>query len=81
MPGKTSYPIEDYGVIGDLHTIALVSTDASIDFLCLPEFDSPTIFAALLDSEKGGAFSIVPRMERSRRKQMYLPETNILTTR
>jgi GH15 family glucan-1,4-alpha-glucosidase len=74
-------PIEDYGVIGDLHTVALVSMDASIDFLCLPDFDSPTIFAALLDEKNGGNFSIVPVLKDARRKQMYLPETNILTTR
>ncbi len=76
-----STPIEDYGVIGDLHTVALISTDASIDFLCLPDFDSPTVFAALLDSKKGGSFSIAPELRDSRRKQMYMPETNILTTR
>ncbi|MDQ2840487.1 MAG: glycoside hydrolase family 15 protein [Acidobacteriota bacterium] len=81
MPPRTAHPIEDYGIIGDLHTVALISTDASIDFLCLPDFDSPTIFAALIDSDKGGHFSVVPLLERSRRKQMYLPETNILTTR
>ncbi len=81
MPGINKCPIEDYGVIGDLHTVALISTHASIDFLCLPDFDSPTIFAALLDPDKGGYFSVVPHMDRCRRKQMYLPETNILITR
>ncbi len=81
MRAPTIPPIEDYGVIGDLHTIALISTEASIDFLCLPDFDSPTIFAALLDAGKGGHFSVVPLMEGSRRKQMYLPDNNILTTR
>jgi len=81
VAAKTNNPIEDYGVIGDLHTVALISTDVSIDFLCLPEFDSPTVFAALLDPVKGGAFSITPLLERSRRKQMYVPDTNILTTR
>ncbi len=80
MPAKT-LAIEDYGVIGDLSTVALVSNDASIDFLCLPNFDSPTVFAALLDSEKGGYFSIVPTTKECRRKQMYLPDTNILVTR
>ena len=81
MPALMNSAIEDYGVIGDLHTVALINDAASIDFLCLPDFDSPTIFAALLDSEKGGKFSILPLMEGSKRKQMYLPETNILTTR
>ncbi|MGA2421234.1 MAG: trehalase-like domain-containing protein, partial [Candidatus Acidiferrum sp.] len=74
-------PIEDYGVIGDLNTVALVGADASIDFLCLPHFDSPTVFAKLLDHEKGGSFSIEPKLDQGRSKQMYLPETNILTTR
>jgi pentatricopeptide repeat protein len=81
MSPATNCPIEDYAVIGDLHTVALVSSHASIDFLCLPDFDSPTIFAALLDPAKGGYFSVVPIMEHGRRKQIYLPETNILTTR
>src|SRR5262245_62855836 len=55
--GSVSYqPIENYGVIGDLHTVALVGMDGSIDFMCFPSFDSPTIFAALLDDRKGGLF-------------------------
>src|SRR5581483_5650268 len=51
-------PIGAHGVIGDLRTAALVSTDATIDFLCAPEFDSPTVFASLIDVERGGSFSI-----------------------
>ncbi len=81
MPPTTNPSIEDYGIIGDLQTVALVNTNAGIDFLCLPEFDSPSVFAALLDPDKGGHFSISPLLEHSRCKQMYLPETNILTTR
>ena len=54
-------PIENYGVIGDLYTVALVGTDASIDFMCFPHFDSPTIFAAMLDDQKGGRFQLAQR--------------------
>ena len=74
-------PIEDYGMIGDLRTIALVGTDGSIDFMCFPHFDSPTIFAALLDDEKGGRFRISPATDGARLKQLYLPDTNVLVTR
>lgn len=73
-------PIEDYGVIGDLHTVALVGIDGSIDWCCLPHFDSPSVFAALLDDEKGGFFKIAP-LAVTRRKQLYLPDTNVLITR
>ncbi len=74
-------PIENYGVIGDLNTVALVSTEGSIDFMCLPRFDSPTIFASLLDREKGGFFQIAPASGDFKRRQRYLPDTNILLTR
>jgi GH15 family glucan-1,4-alpha-glucosidase len=73
-------PIEDYGIIGDLHTVALVGKDGSIDFMAFPSFDSPTIFAALLDAENGGRFCINPSVDCTR-KQMYLPDTNMLITR
>lgn len=74
-------PIEHYGVIGDLNTMALVSMLGSIDFMCYPDFDSPSIFAALLDHKKGGFFSITPLLENVRYKQIYLPDTNVLITR
>jgi GH15 family glucan-1,4-alpha-glucosidase len=74
-------PIENYGVIGNMRSIALVSVGGSIDFLCYPEFDSPTVFAALLDAERGGAFAVHPDLEGMRVKQLYLPNTNILITR
>jgi GH15 family glucan-1,4-alpha-glucosidase len=74
-------PIEDHGIIGDLSTIALVSTNGTIDFLCFPDFDSPTCFAALLDQERGGYFALRPRGDEYSSKQMYLPDTNILLTR
>ena len=74
-------PIENYGVIGDLDTVALVGMDGSIDFLCLPHFDSPSVFAALLDHRRGGRFQIAPVLGEARQKQMYMPDTNILLTR
>ena len=75
-------PIENYGVIGDLHTVALVGMDGSIDFMCFPNFDSPSVFAALPDSRKGGRFQLAPVLNhRMRQKQIYLPDTNILLSR
>ena len=74
-------PIENYGIIGDLSTVALVGMDGSVDFLSFPDFDSPTVFAALLDSEKGGRFQIAPVLEGARQKQIYLPDSQILLTR
>lgn len=74
-------PIDRFGVIGNLDTVALVGLDGSIDFMCFPYFDSPSIFARLLDLEKGGFFRISPVLEGARRKQMYLPDTNVLFTR
>lgn len=78
----TYQPIEDYAVIGDLHTVALVGKNGSIDWCCLPRFDSPSVFGALLDAGKGGFFRIAPpETPGMGRKQLYLPETNILITR
>jgi GH15 family glucan-1,4-alpha-glucosidase len=74
-------PIENYGVIGNMRSIALVGVSGSIDFLCYPNFDSPTVFAALLDDERGGCFQIQPQLKEKRVRQLYLPETNILLTR
>ncbi|KPJ86625.1 MAG: glucoamylase [Spirochaetes bacterium DG_61] len=74
-------PIENYGIIGDLHTVALVGMNGSIDFMCYPHFDSPTIFAALLDHRNGGSFQIAPLHDGIIQKQMYLPDTNMLLTR
>src|SRR5690606_28792710 len=73
--------IEDYALIGDLATAALVGASGSIDFFCAPEFDSPSILAALLDHDRGGCFCVRPRFDVSRHRQMYLPDTNVLVTR
>ncbi len=74
-------PIESYGLIGDLHTVALIGMDGSMDFLCFPRFDSPSIFGALLDADKGGRFQIAPMLDNPQAKQIYLPDTNMLLTR
>ena len=73
-------PIEDHGIIGDLYTAALVGTDGTIDWLCLPDFDSPSVFCSILDDEKGGHFKIRP-VQDFHSYQIYLPETNVLLTR
>ena len=76
------YPlIADHGLIGDLQTAALVSTDGSIDWFCAPRFDSPSMFGALLDSEKGGHCRVRPSVEVFTGKQLYFPDTAILVTR
>ncbi len=74
-------PIENYGIVGDLHSVALVGMDGSIDMMSFPHFDSPTIFAALLDDQKGGRFQIAPTLKDGRNRQLYLPDTNVLLTR
>lgn len=74
-------PIEAHGIIGDMQTAALIADDGCIDFLCWPHFDSPTIFASLLDSTKAGAFEITPDIPAPRHQQIYLPDSNILQTR
>ncbi len=83
MPPATSphQRIENHGVIGNMRSAALVSTHGTIDFFCYPRFDSPTVFAALLDPAGGGFFEVVPEMNDLRCKQLYLPDTNILLTR
>lgn len=73
--------IENYGIIGDLATTALVSITGSIDFMCFPRFDSPTIFAALLDARRGGHFRIAPLTGEFKNRQRYFPDTNVLLTR
>jgi len=79
---KTDYkPIEDYGLIGNMKTVALVSMEGSIDFMCYPDFDSPSVFAKLLDKDKGGSFSVLPQIQDFKTKQLYLPATAVLLTR
>ncbi|MDB9527490.1 glycoside hydrolase family 15 protein [Oscillatoria sp. CS-180] len=74
-------PISNYGIIGNMRTTALVGLNASIDWYCFPKHDSPSVFAALLDDEKGGFFQITSKTEDVTHKQFYWPETNVLVTR
>ena len=74
-------PIENYGIIGNMRTVALVGMNGSIDWYCYPHFDSPSIFGAILDDNKGGSFQICPVGDQVRHKQFYWPSTNVLITR
>ena len=76
------YPdIREHGLIGDMQTADLVSTDGTIDWMCCPRFDSPSTFAALLDHDRGGHFSIGPDGGDCVSRQLYLSDTAILITR
>jgi GH15 family glucan-1,4-alpha-glucosidase len=74
-------PIENYGIIGNMRTVALVGMNGSIDWYCYPQFDSPSIFGAILDDKKGGRFQISAGADGVRHKQVYWPSTNVLVTR
>jgi GH15 family glucan-1,4-alpha-glucosidase len=81
-PRRRRYPpIETHGVIGDLQTAALITEGGTIDWFCCPRFDSPSVFASLLDYEKGGHFQITPEDPGSVVRQLYLPDSAILVTR
>jgi GH15 family glucan-1,4-alpha-glucosidase len=79
LPGYL--PIAEHGVVGDLHTVALVGTDGAIDWYCCPRFDSPSVFASILDARRGGFYRIAPADAGHAVKQLYFPDTNVLITR
>jgi GH15 family glucan-1,4-alpha-glucosidase len=81
VSGARYLPIAEHGLIGDLNTVALVGTDGTIDWYCCPRFDSPSVFAAILDARRGGLFRISPDCQGWSSKQLYLPDTNVLITR
>jgi GH15 family glucan-1,4-alpha-glucosidase len=74
-------PIAEHGLVGDLHTVALVGTNGTIDWYCCPHFDSPSVFGSILDKDKGGYYSIHPADGAWESKQLYFPDTNVLITR
>jgi GH15 family glucan-1,4-alpha-glucosidase len=74
-------PIGEHGIVGDLHTVALIGSDGTIDWYCCPAFDSPSVFAAIVDRDKGGYYRIAPAVEDWSSKQLYFPDTNVLITR
>src|SRR5215467_12690015 len=78
----TTYPaISDHGLIGDLQTSALVDLEGNIDWFCCPRFDSPSVFASLLDRTRGGTFQIAPSRGQHVVKQLYFPDSAVLITR
>ena len=81
MPRHDYLPIAEHGIIGDLHSAALVGTDGTIDWYCPGRFDAPSVFASILDAEKGGFFRIMPVRCKWTSKQLYVPDTNVLLTR
>jgi GH15 family glucan-1,4-alpha-glucosidase len=74
-------PIAEHGLVGDLHTVALIGTTGTIDWYCCPAFDSPSVFGAVLDAEQGGYYALRPQGDDWQSKQLYFPDTNILITR
>jgi GH15 family glucan-1,4-alpha-glucosidase len=74
-------PIAEHGLVGDLHTVALVGTNGTIDWYCCPAFDAPSVFGAILDKNKGGFYSLRPTTSDWTSRQLYFPDTNVLITR
>jgi GH15 family glucan-1,4-alpha-glucosidase len=74
-------PIAEHGLIGDLHTVAMVGTNGRIDWYCCPRFDAPSVFGAILDKDEGGFYELQPAGEDWTSKQLYFPDTNVLITR
>src|SRR5258708_5348296 len=81
MASRANYvPVADHGLIGDLHTVALVGTNGTIDWHCSPSFDAPSVFGSILDADGGGGFELAAAVP-AKTRQFYLPDTNVLITR
>ena len=80
--GRSGYlPVSEHGLIGDMHSVALVGTNGTIDWYCPERFDAPSVFASILDCRRGGSFRIASTRSDVQTKQLYLPDTNVLITR
>src|SRR4051794_23669717 len=73
-------PVAEHGLIGDMRSVALVGTNGTIDWYCCPTFDAPSVFASILDADRGGCFELAAAAP-ARTKQFYFPDTNVLITR
>jgi GH15 family glucan-1,4-alpha-glucosidase len=81
MANRSDYlPVSDHGLIGDLHTVALVGSNGTIDWHCSPSFDAPSVFGSILDADGGGCFELAAAVT-AKTRQFYLPDTNVLITR
>jgi GH15 family glucan-1,4-alpha-glucosidase len=81
VTGRSGYlPVSEHGLIGDLHTVALVGTNGTIDWHCSPSFDAPSVFGSILDADRGGSFELAAAVP-AKTRQFYLPDTNVLITR
>jgi len=81
MASRSGYlPVSEHGLIGDLHTVALVGTNGTIDWHCSPSFDAPSVFGSILDADGGGCFELAAAVP-AKTRQFYLPDTNVLITR
>jgi GH15 family glucan-1,4-alpha-glucosidase len=80
VTGGGYLPVSEHGLIGDLHSVALVGTNGTIDWLCCPSFDAPSVFGSLLDADRGGGFELAAAVP-AQTRQFYHPDTNVLITR
>ena len=73
-------PVAEHGLVGDMHSVAQVGTNGTIDWYCCPSFDAPSVFGAVLDADRGGSFELAAASP-ARTRQFYVPDTNVLLTR
>src|SRR6202008_1235751 len=80
--GRSGYlPVSEHGLIGDMHSVALVGTNGTIDWYCCPAFDAPSVFGSILEAKDGGFYALRPEGDDWTAKQLSFPDTNVLSTR